>query len=98
VASNHCVVVTATLVDPRTTPALSENSTKIRLFAGSNGIEPVALPKIPKVGVWFGPIVVVVLTAWVLRQAPLAGSVWEIFSASGNCADPVLALAVMLAV
>ena len=47
----YCVVVTATLVAPRTIPLGSMNSTKIRLFAGSNGTVPLAVAKTATVGV-----------------------------------------------
>src|SRR5271155_4414900 len=52
----YCVS-TATLVEPRTTAFASLNSTKMRLVWGRNGTWPVAVAKIPKVGVALALIV-----------------------------------------
>jgi hypothetical protein len=54
-------VLTATLVEPRVTPPLSLNRTKIRFVAGSNGTAPLPCTKIAKVGVSLALIVVVTL-------------------------------------
>ncbi|HEV8437731.1 MAG TPA: hypothetical protein VGT40_06530 [Methylomirabilota bacterium] len=46
----YCVL-TATLVEPRVTPALSLKRTKTRFRAGSNGTVPAAPMKMANVGV-----------------------------------------------
>ena len=70
----YCVW-TATLVEPRTTPLTSPNCTKMRFVAGRNGMLPLAVPKMPKVGVALAAIVVETLAAGVARHAPEDGFV-----------------------
>ena len=89
----YCVV-TATLVEPRTTPPLSVNSTTMRLFAGSNGTVAVAVTNTEYVGVAPASTVLVALLPAGDRQAPVA-SVWQIDIASGKTSDG-LGVAVMV--
>src|SRR5262249_54352529 len=91
-------VVTATLVEPRVTLPASLKRTKMRLLAGSNGIEPVAAAKIPKVGVAPAFTVVVTVLAGGARQAEGAGSVWHSERVNGKVTPPVSADAVIDAV
>ena len=91
----HHWVETATLVEPRTAPALSVNCTKIRLLAGKKGTRPFAAAKTPKVGVPLALIVVITLFAGGDMQTLLAGLVWQILICNGRAAAPVLADAVI---
>src|SRR6516162_1842290 len=67
----------------------------MRLLAGSNGTLPLAVAKMPKVGVALALIVVVTLDAGGERHCPLVGSVWHSVIVSGKLADPVLAVPVI---
>lgn len=88
-------VRTATLVAPRTTPPLSVKRTKIRWMAGSNGIGPLPVTKIPKVGVAFALIWVVTVGTGGPRQAPVVGVVWQSARLTGRLTPPVSAETVM---
>src|ERR1700730_2181042 len=91
---DHCVC-TATLVEPRTTPPASLNSTKMRLVWGTNGTLPLAVAKMAKVGVALALIVVVTLDPIDEMHWPLIGLVWQRLMASGKVAAPVVAVAVI---
>jgi len=56
-------------------PLASVNWTKTRLAPGESGTEPLAMTKMPKVGVALAAIGVVTVDADVPRQAPVAGLV-----------------------
>jgi hypothetical protein len=92
----YCVS-TATLVEPRTVPPPSLNSTKMRLLAGSNGTLPVAFAKIATVGVALALIVKVTLGPTAELHWPDCGSVWHRLMLSGSDCDPVFAVAVIWA-
>lgn len=63
------------LVEPRVTPPLPLNLTKIRFLAGSNGTVPLPCTKIPKVGVALAMMVVVAVGLIAEMHCPLAGLV-----------------------
>jgi hypothetical protein len=88
---HHCVS-TATLVEPRTMPDASLNSTKMRLVCGTNGTLPLAVAKI---GVALALIVVVTVEPIDEMHWPLIGLVWQRLMASGKVAAPVFAVAVI---
>jgi hypothetical protein len=69
----------------------------MRLVAGRNGTPPLAVAKIPKVGVVLAAIVVETLAAGVARHPPVDGLVWQRESDSGSAAEPVFAVAVIWA-
>jgi hypothetical protein len=89
-------VSTATLVSPRMVLVESVNVTKMRLLAGSNGTAPLAVTKIPKVGVAPELIVVATLPAAVCTQAPVDGFVWQTVTVIRSVAAPVLVVTVMV--
>src|SRR5262249_22506654 len=80
-----------TLVDPRVTPPVSLNRTKIRLLAGSNGTGPVPVTKMAKVGVCPELICIVTLLVGAPRQAAVAGAVWHNETVIGSATAPVSA-------
>src|SRR6476659_137840 len=92
---NHCVV-TATLVEPRTTPPESLNCTLIRLTAGEKATAPAAVAKTAKVGVALALIWTLGTVAAIgVMQVPAAGSVWHIVIESGKAGAVAAALAVI---
>ena len=90
-------VRTATLVEPRTTPPASLNSTLIRLVAGSNGTVPVPVTNTEYVGVAPPATELVTLLVGTDRQAPVVGLVSQTDITSGKVTG-VLADAVIVAV
>src|ERR1700757_1090347 len=92
--SPYCVS-TATLVEPRTVPFASLNSTKMRLVCGTKDTAPLAVAKIAKVGGALALIVVVTLGPVDEIHWPLVGLVWQRLIASGNVTAPVFAMAVI---
>src|ERR1700735_2032134 len=84
-------LVKATLVAPRSTSDASSKVTKTRVVAGENGTGAELSAKIPNVGVPPFGMSKVTEAAGALRQAPVAGSVWQIVSVTGRVAIPVLA-------
>ena len=95
--SDHCCVLTATLVEPRVSAPASLNLTNIRLAAGSKGTVPAPPTNMPKVGVALALMVVVTLLAGGAKHAPVVGLVAQIEMLTGSTAPPVSAVAVMLA-
>ena len=83
---SYCVR-TATLVEPRTTSPVSLNSIMMRLLAASNGTLPVAVTNTEYVGVAPPLTELVVLLPGVDRQAPVAGFVSQMDTASGKVTD-----------
>jgi hypothetical protein len=77
------------------TPAESLNRTKTRFVAGSKGTVPVAVRKIPNVGVLLVSICTVALPLGAERQIPVEGFVWHTEMATGSVASPVSAEVVM---
>jgi hypothetical protein len=91
------IVLTATLVDPRVTPLLSLNRTKIRFEAGSKGTLPVLWTKIEKVlGVANAFIWEITLGPVTEIHCPVTGLVWQRDMFTGKIAPPVSAEAIML--
>lgn len=90
-------VRTATLVAPRTTPSALAKRTKIRFVAGSKGTVPLAVMKMPKVGVALALLCVVTLLAGGETHAPVAGFVSHSVRLRGKLAPPVFAVAVIAA-